>query len=297
MKNNQSVEASIILSLFYRTIFISYKKQYRFFPVSVMDIQNVNSLNVRLNIVSGNLLPMTADNSSFPIFWKVYSILIWLLEVVQICILIPGCIYVPKEKALKDGMIGIVITIEVVFLIVQIYSHKELVQRLIQKLNDILHVDDEIMRTTIMNTIKPIEIPLKFYWTAGMMSIIIWSGVPFMLIFQKDTFFYVDYRMPVVFSKEPFSINIFVLGSFVVMISSVYIFTKKVSVDSYVINLMLLIAAQYKYIALKLSMIFHDETPQINHNNFNQEKHYSETNYYAEKQIQSLCHHHNAVIQ
>lgn len=262
-----------------------------------MDIQNVNSLNVRLNIISGNLLPMTADNSSFPIFWKVYSILIWLLEVVQICVLIPGCIYVPKEKALKDGMIGIVITIEVVFLIVQIHTHKELVQRLIQKLNDILHVDDKIMRNTVMNTMKPIEIPLKFYWTAGTMSIIIWSGVPFTLIFQKDTFSYVDYRMPVVFSKEPFSIDIFILGSLVVMISSMYIFTKKVAVDSYVINLILLITAQYKYIALKLSMIFYDKIPQINHNNFNQEKHYSEINYYAEKQIQSLCHHHNAVIQ
>ncbi|EFN62128.1 hypothetical protein EAG_05760, partial [Camponotus floridanus] len=115
------------------------------------------------------------------------------------------------------------------------------------KFKSIKHVDDKIMRTTIMNTIKPIEIPLKFYWTAGTISM--------------------------------------------------YIFTKKVSVDSYVINLMLLITAQYKYIALKLSMIFHDKTPQINHNNFNQEKHYSETNYYAEKQIQSLCHHHNAVIQ
>lgn len=262
-----------------------------------MDLQNVNSLNVRLNIVSGNLLPMTGDNSSFPIFWKIYSILIWLLEIVQICVLIPGCIYVPKEKALKDGMIGIVVTIEVVFLVVQIHARKELVQRLIQKLNDILHVNDEIMRNIVINTMKPIEIPLKFYWTAGVISIIIWSGVPFMLVFQKDIFCYVDYRMPVVFSKEPFSTNIFVLGSFVVMTSSMYIFTKKVSVDSYMINLMLLITAQYKYIALKLSTIFYDKIPQVNHNNFDQKKHYSETNYCVEKQIQSLCRHHNAVIQ
>ncbi|XP_070164756.1 odorant receptor 85f-like isoform X2 [Polyergus mexicanus] len=261
-----------------------------------MDLQNVNSLNVRLNIVSGNLLPMTTDDSSFSIFWKVYSFLIWLLEVVQICVLIPGCIRVPKEKALKDGLIGIVVTMEVVFLVVQIHARKKLVKQLIRKLNDILRVDDEIMKNVVINTIKPIEIPLKFFWTAGVMSIIIWSSGRFMLVFQKDTFFYVDYRMPVVFSKEPFSTSIFVLGSFVVMLSSMYIFTKKVSADSYMINLILLITAQYKYIALKLSMIFCDGIAHINHNSSNRKKLYSERNYDAEKRMKSLCRHHNAII-
>ncbi|KAL6427628.1 hypothetical protein ACFW04_008831 [Cataglyphis niger] len=263
-----------------------------------MDLQNVNCLNVRLNMVSGNLLPMTTDNSSsFSIFWKVYSFLVWLIEIIQICVLIPGCIHVPKEKALKDGLIGIVVTIEVVFLVVQIHARKEVMQQLIGKLNDILQVDDEIMRNLVINTIKPIQMPVKFFWTAGVTSIIIWSGVPFMLIFQKDTFFYIDYRMPVIFSKEPFSTRIFVFGSFVVMLSSMYIFTKKVSVDSYMINLILLITAQYKYIALKLSMIFCDEISQINNNSSNQKKHYSKTNYDAEEQMKSLCRHHNAIIR
>lgn len=262
-----------------------------------MDLQNVNSLNARLNMVSGNLLPMTTDNSLFSIFWKVYSSLVWLIEIIQICVLIPGCIHVPKEKALKDGLIGIVITVEVVFLVVQIHARKELVQQLIQKLNDILHVDNEIMRNLVINTIKPIEMPIKFFWTAGVTSIIIWSGEPFMLVFQKDTFFYVDYRMPVVFSKEPFSTRIFVLGSFVVMLSSMYIFMKKVSVDSYMINLILLITAQYKYIALKLSMIFCDEISQINNNSSNQKRFYSKTTYDTEKQMKSLCRHHNAIVR
>ncbi|XP_050463844.1 odorant receptor 67a-like [Cataglyphis hispanica] len=262
-----------------------------------MDLLNVNSLNVRLNMVSGNLLPMTTDNSSFSIFWKVYSCLVWLIEIIQICVLIPGCIYVPKEKALKDGLIGIVVTMEVVFLVVQIHARKELMQQLIQKLNDILHVDDEIMRNLVISTIKPIEMPIKFFWTAGVMSIIIWSGVPFILVFQKDTFFYVDYRMPVIFSKEPFSTRTFVLGSFVVMLSSMYIFTKKVSVDSYMINLILLITAQYKYIALKLSMIFCDEISQNYNNSSNQKRLYSKTNYDAEEQMKSLCRHHNAIIR
>ncbi|KAM0725611.1 hypothetical protein ACS0PU_008337 [Formica fusca] len=262
-----------------------------------MDIQNINLLNVRLNMISGNLLPMTAKNSSFPVLWRMYSFLVWLLEIVQTCITIPGCIFVPKEKALKDGLVAIVVTIEVVFLVVQIHARRRLMQQLIQKLNNLLGIEDEMMKSTVIATLKPMKIPLKFYWMAGMVSIIIWSGVPFTLVFQRDIFFYVDYRMPIAYTKEPFSTNIFVFGSFIIMTSSMYIFTKKVSVDSYMINLILLITAQYKYIALKLSMIFHDEISQFDHNCSNQKKHYSQTNYDAEKQMKSLCQHHNAVIR
>ncbi|XP_025074581.1 odorant receptor 67a-like [Pogonomyrmex barbatus] len=260
-----------------------------------MNVQNVNPLNVRLNMISGNLLPMTADNSSFSIFWKIYSILIWLLEVIQTCVLIPGCIFVPKEKALKDGIIGIVITIEVVSVFIRIHTRRELVQQVIQKLNDILRMEDDMMRSVVMATIKPIEIPLKFYWMAGVMSIVLWSGTPLILILQRRSFFYVDYRMPVVYSKEPFSTGIFVLGSIIVLTSSAYIFTKKVSMDSYIINLMLLITAQYKYIALKLSTIFQDGLHQSNNNKLNKDGHFNK-DYYAERNIKAICRHHNTVI-
>ncbi|KAL6427625.1 hypothetical protein ACFW04_008830 [Cataglyphis niger] len=262
-----------------------------------MDIQNINPLNVRLNMISGNLLPMTAKNSSFPALWKIYSSLVWLLGLVQTCITIPGCIFVPKEKALKDGLVAIVVTIEVVFLVVQIHARRRLMQRLIEKLNNLLCVEDEMMKSAVMATLKPIKIPLKFYWIAGIVSIIIWSGVPFLLVLQRDTFFFVDYRMPIAYTKEPFSASIFVFGSFIIMTSSMYIFTKKVSVDSYMINLILLITAQYKYIALKLSMIFHDEISQFDHDSSNQKKHYSKANYDAEERMKSLCRHHNMVIR
>lgn len=263
-----------------------------------MDIQNINPLNVRLNMISGNLLPMTAKNSSFPVLWKIYSSLLWLLGLFRISITIPGCIFVPKEKALKDGLVAIVITIEVVFLVVQIYARRRLMQQLIQKLNNLLCIEDEMMKNVVMATLKPIKIPLIFYWIAGLVSIFIWSGVPFLLVFQRDTFFFVDYRMPIAFTKEPFSTSIFVFGSLIIMTASMYNFTKKVSVDSYMINLILLITAQYKYIALKLSMIFHDEISQFDHNSSNQ-KDYSKTNYDAEEQIKikSLCRHHNMVLR
>jgi len=262
-----------------------------------MDFQNVNPLNIRLNLVSGNLLPMTADDSSFPIFWKIYSILVWLLEIVQTCVLISGCISVPKEKALKDGLIGLVVGMEVISTVIRIHTCKGLVQQIIRKLNEILRVEDEMMKSIVTETIKSMEIPLKFYWTAGVISIILWSSPSFLLAFQRNSFFYVDYRMPVVYSKEPFTTSIFILGSVIVTMSSAYIFTKKVGADSYVINLVLLITAQYKYIALKLSMIFQDRLLQNDRSKFNVEKCYLNRDYYAEKEIKVLCRHHNTVIQ
>ncbi|XP_067207042.1 uncharacterized protein [Linepithema humile] len=262
-----------------------------------MDFQSVNPINIRLNLISGNLLPMTADDSSYPTFWKIYSALVWLLELVQTCVLIPGCIMTPKEKALKDGLIGIVVTIEVLSFFIRIYMRKELVLKLIRKLDDILHIQDEMMKSIVMATLQPMDIPLKFYWTAGVMSIFLWGIGPFPLIFEKNTFFYVEYRMPVVYSKEPISTSVFVLGNVIVMLSSMYIFTKKVGVDSYMIHMILLITAQYRYIALKLSMIFQDfKILENNQNNFNEKEYYNETNYKAEKKIKSLCRHFNAVI-
>ncbi|XP_018368128.1 PREDICTED: uncharacterized protein LOC108764389 [Trachymyrmex cornetzi] len=262
-----------------------------------MDFQNVNPLNVRLNMMSGNLLPMTADNSSFPIFWKIYSTLIWLLEILQTCVLIPGCYFAPKEKALKDGIIGIVVGMQVIYTIIRIGTCRRQVQQLIQKLNDILSVEDEMMRSIVIETIKSMENPLKFYWSTGVMSIIVWSSQPFMLVFQRNSFFYVDYRMPVAYTKEPITTSMFVFGSVIVMMSSAYIFTKKVGVDSYIINLLLLITAQYKYIALKLSMIFQDKLFQSDHSKSDTEKCYLNKDDYAEKEIKVLCRHHNTVIQ
>lgn len=262
-----------------------------------MDFQNVNPLNVRLNMVSGNLLPMTADDSSFPIFWKIYSVLVWLLEIIQAVVLIPGCIFVPKEKALKDGLIGLVVTMEVVSGVIRIHTCRGIVQQLIQKLNDILRVEDEMMRNIVTATIKSMEIPLKFYWSAGVMAIILWSGSSLILVLQRSSFFYVDYRMPVVYSKEPFTTSIFVMGTVVVLISSAYIFTKKVGVDSYIINMILLITAQFKYIALKLSMIFQDESLWSDYSEPNTKERYLNRDYYTEKKLKVLCRHHNTIIQ
>ncbi|XP_028048926.1 uncharacterized protein LOC105832865 [Monomorium pharaonis] len=261
-----------------------------------MDFQNVNPINVWLNMVSGNLFPMTAD-SSFSIFWKIYSLLVWLLTILETCVLVLGCIFVPIEKVLKDGLVGLVVFMEMITTVIRIHTCRGLVQQLIQNLNNILRMDDELMRSIVTTTIKSVEMPLKFYWSAGVMSIILWSGTSLILIFQRNSFFYVDYRMPVAYTKEPFTTSIFVLGSVIIMISSVYIFTKKVSVDSYIINMTLLTTAQYKYIALKLSMIFQDKSLSNDQDESDTKKCHPKRDYYIEKNIKALCRHHNMVIQ
>jgi len=260
-----------------------------------MDFQNVNLVNVWLNLVSGNLLPMTADNSSFPMIWKAYSILLWLLETVQMCVLIPGCFAVPKEKALKDGMIGIVVIMEVVFIMSRLHMRRELIQRLIERLNDILRVKDELMRNVVVASLKPVDTPLKFYMSIGVLSIIMWCGTSLMVIYQKDDFLYVDYRMPIMLSKEPFSTNIFVIGTMIVLISRMFIFIKKVSIDSYMINLILLITAQYRYMTLKLSAIFQDQISWDD--NSPEERKHSARERRVERNIKELCRHHNNVIR
>lgn len=260
----------------------------------LMDFENVNRFNVRVNKISGNLLPMTADESSFPILWRIYSVLIWLLQLLLTSILIPGCLVVPKEKAIKDGLVCIAVTLEVVFVIVRIYTCRRLVRRLIRKLNEILLLEDEMMRDIAKTTLKSMEIPLMFYWSAGVISIILWSSAPLVLIFERSSFFYVDYRMPVLYGKEPVSTSTFVVGSFIVMISSVFIFTKKVAADTYIIHLIMLITAQYRYTASKLSEIFRSETSR---NNLTNEANYSKVDRSVEKQIRDVCQHYNYTVQ
>ncbi|XP_032667650.1 uncharacterized protein LOC116842481 [Odontomachus brunneus] len=261
-----------------------------------MDFQSVNPLNVRLNKVSGNLLPMT-DGSSFPIYWQIYSIVIWLLEITQISILIPGCFLVPTENALKDGMIGVAITFEVFFVVMRLHTCRGLIQRLIEKLNSIMLLDDELMRSTVRTTLKSMDIPLKFCWSAGVVSVILWCSPPYVLIFQKDRFFYLDYKMPVAFGTEPFSTAVFVVGSLIVSTSSAYIFTKKIAADTYMIHLILLVTAQYRYIALKLSLIIKDGCcPRNNLNTPVGKECYLEADRRTKKQIKALCQHHNAML-
>lgn len=82
----------------------------------------------------------------------------------------------------------------------RIYSRGILIRRFIQKLNDILHIEDETMKS-VVTTMKLMETPLNFYWITGLVAGIVWDSMPLVLLFKKSSFFYEDYRMPVAFFK------------------------------------------------------------------------------------------------
>jgi len=163
------------------------------------------------------------------------------------------------------------------------------IYQLIQKLNEILHNADETMKNVVTATLEPIKIPLKFYCFAGVIATIGWSSVPFMLVFKKNLFYYEDYRIPVTFSKQPFSLRVFVLGSLFISISTIYLFLKKSSVEVYTMHLILMITAQYRYIALKMEMIFQKK-------NGSDESHSSALDRRKEKEMRALCRHHRDVL-
>lgn len=253
-----------------------------------MNFQNVNPLNVRINAISGNLLPLTSNDSQFPITLKIYSAFVWLIEVIQAIVIIPGFILM-REKALENTTVTCVLTIEVFFMVSRIHAQRKLVNQLIQKLNDILHFADETMKSVVTSTLKPMENPLKFYWLSGWLGVFVWSLTPFLLIFKRVSFFYEDYRMPAIFSKQPFSTDIFLMGNVFMLMGNMYIFVKKVGVDVYMIHIVLLITAQYRYIATRLATIFREG------NELDEE--YQLKNRWIEREIEALYRHHNSVIQ
>ncbi|XP_011882020.1 PREDICTED: uncharacterized protein LOC105569855 isoform X2 [Vollenhovia emeryi] len=233
-----------------------------------MDFQNVNPLNVKLNILSGNLLPMTSDNSSFPLVWKMYSIVIWLIELIQTSATICGYVSVANSDTLQDSG-----TVSFVF-------------------NSFLRSEDESMKSIVNSTMKPLEIPLEFYSIGGTASVILWCCLPFFLIIKKKYFFYEDYAMIAAFSKQPFSTNVFVLGNIMEGISSGYMFLKKVAIDIYMINIVMLMTAQYRYVAVKLATILRNDASEENENcEFQKER-----SLLTEKKMKALCRHYNTVI-
>ncbi|XP_011640438.1 uncharacterized protein LOC105429268 [Pogonomyrmex barbatus] len=246
-------------------------------------------------MISGNLFPMTADNSSFRIGWKIYSAVIWLILIIIVIGFFFGFMLVPKAKAISDGMIGTVFIVEVFFMVVRIHTKRNLVKKFIQNMNDILHVQDETMRHIVISSLKLMHSPFKFYWLSGIITSTIWIGVPFTSVFKKSSFFYEDFRLPFAISKQPFSTEIFLLGEIMLTICSIFIVGKKVAVDIYMLNFVLLMTAQYRYIAMKLENIFQEEYSEDNYNN-SQQKHRPKTKSWAETEIKAVCRHHNTVV-
>lgn len=264
--------------------------------VKIMDFQSVNLLNVRINMISGNLFPMTTDNSRFSIGWKIYSAFIWLIITVIVVSFVFGFVIVSKRKAISEGMIGTVFCIEMFFIIMRIHTNKDLVVQLIQKINDILRVQNETMECVVLTSLKLMHSPFKYYWMSGITTVIIWIGMPLTAVFKKNSFFYEDYRLPFIISKQPFSKEIFLLGGLLLILCSVFVMLKKAAADIYMLNFVMLTTAQYRYIAVKLEKIFQEENSQDERDN-SQKENCPRTDSWAETEMKAICRHHSIVIQ
>lgn len=257
-----------------------------------INFQNVNTLNNRANMLSGNLLLVTADNSRLPILWRIYSVVIWLIQLIYTITMIAGIIVTPKEKSLKDGgVISVVVIIESCFIFTRIYVQRKILAQLIQKMNDILESADDTMENIVKTTLKPIIMPFIIYGAVGATSITIWTLKPILLVFERSTFFYVDYNLPTAFTAEPFSVGVLISTIIFMAIASVYSFLKKYSLDVYMIHLVLMLTAQYRYMAIKLSLLFRDL--QDNSAESSRKEHHSIT----KKKLKALCRHQNIVLQ
>jgi len=259
-----------------------------------MDFKNVNLLNSRVNMLSGNLLPIASDNSRFSVIWRTHSAAVWLIELIHTIALIFGIVLAPKEKGIKDGTVAVVVTVEASFMLTRLYSRNKLMEEMVKKMNDVLQNADEIMKDIVKSTIKPIIMPFIIYGMTSAISITIWTVQPVVLVFEKSTFFYVDYNLPTAFSSEPFSSRVLIFSTIIMTIGSVYLFLKKFGVDVYMMHLVLMLTAQYRYTAAKLMILFRDVQ---NCHDESRKKHYFMEDRWMERELRKLCLHQNTVLQ
>lgn len=212
-------------------------------------------MNTLINMFAANLLPLTAE-AQFSPAWRVYYAIIMLIEVVHTVALVCGLILSPLEKALSDGTVCSMITVEVLFMLTRLYTKKDLMVQVVEKMNKILHNADETMKEIVKSTLKQITIPYGIYGAMSATTITIWTITPIGLALERSSFYYVDYNLPTAFTSEPFSAVVLILSSIFMTIGSVYLFLKKFSVDMYMMHLVLLLTAQYRYMGIKLMMIF-----------------------------------------
>lgn len=251
-----------------------------------MDFQNINLLNSRVNMISGNLLPLGAK---FSLSWKIYCVIVLLIEVTHMSALICGLTQVSKEKAIKDGTLTIVVGLEIFSMLMCLYTRMGLIEQIVQKMNGILQRADKTMNEIVKTTLKPVTMPFVIYGIVSEISVIIWTAQPILLIFEKTSFYYTDYNLPAVFSSQPFSAYILILTTVLMTLGSVYQFLKKFSVDVYMIHLVLLLTAQYRYTATKLTMLFQ--------NSQNSKPQHIKTDRWSEKKLKELCRHQNNILR
>lgn len=185
--------------------------------------------------------------------------------------------------------------IEVIVMTMYLHSRKHHLREIIKKLNDLLSVENEVLRNAVTtSTAKMIEKFLRFYTVCTASSSFIWTSVPIMQVFHKTEFYYTDYQLPAVISTQPFSAGVFAIGVVLQMFGSAYTILRKISLDIYVVHLIQMITVQYKCLRIE----FEEVIQQGNDNLRNEEGFTSQSSKRLMKEkLRSLTQRYGTVIE
>ncbi|XP_071857269.1 uncharacterized protein [Bombus fervidus] len=228
-----------------------------------MDFRDLNPFNIFLSTLSANFLPMSNKETKLPIFLKIYSIIIWLIELTYFVACVVGILTASREKALKDGTVNLVIAIEVLVLMIYMHNRKNVLRGLIGKLNHLIE-GNKMLQNMIVSALEPMEKPLKIYTVASVGSLVLWILLPLIEAFRKNEFYYSDYRVPSILSKEPFPLSVFVGGVIFQVAGGAFTLIRKISLDIYTMHIILLTTVQYKYLRMKFAAIFEQKGETLN---------------------------------
>ncbi|KAL2728929.1 odorant receptor 67c-like isoform X2 [Vespula squamosa] len=239
-----------------------------------INFQNTNRLNVLTNFLSGNVLPVTSDGSELSLFSKLYAISTWIIVLIYASGCVIAIFRVSKEYALRECTVNLIIVVEVFLNIFHMYHQRN---------------RNDLLKTTVVSYIGPVEKMLKFYTITELCTVVFWVSTSLMTIFQKEQFVHEDYALPISFSEEPISRNVYIVSVVIEIFGSGYLIFKKVSADIYTLHLILLLTSQYKYMKMKFGMIFQRE------DNSSESRYQSDR--IIEKELHSLLRHHSIVVR
>ncbi|XP_046823040.1 uncharacterized protein LOC124425958 [Vespa crabro] len=254
-----------------------------------INFQNINRLNVLANFFSGNVLPITSDGSELSLLSKLYAIFTWIIVLIYTSGCVIGIFRVPKEYALKESTVNLIIILEIFFNLFHMYRQRNLLKRLIGNYNFLFSVDNDLLKTIVVTYVGPVEKMLKFYTITEVSTVVLWVSTGFITFFQKEEFVHEDYVLPISFSEESISRNVYIINVIIEIFGSFYVILKKVSTDIYTLHLILLLTSQYKYMRIKFGMVFRRKDNSL------KSKYLSD--HVIEKELDSLFHHHSVVVR
>lgn len=255
-----------------------------------INFQNTNRLNVLTNHLSGNVLPVTSDGSELSLLSELYAVFTWIIVSIYASGCVIGIFRVPKEYALRECTVNLIIICEIFFNLFHMYRQRNLLKRLIEYYNLLFSLDDDLLESTVVTYVGPVEKMLKVYTITEVCSVVLWISTTFITVFQKEEFLHEDYAVPISFFTEgSITRNVFIVNVIIEIFGSFYVILKKVGTDIYTLHLILLLTSQYKYIRMKFGMVFRGK------DNSSKSKYLRDR--VIKKKLDSLFHHHSVVVR